>query len=453
MADWLPNALRYVEQWLDFQMRLSGEPGCAVAVMHGAALTFERAFGKADLSNGATLTPRHRFRVASHSKAFTAAAIMLLVEQERLRLDDKVGQYVSDLPAPLASVKISQLLSHSAGIMRDGADCRHWDDLRPFPGQAALRRELSLPLVLDPGERLKYSNLGFGLLGMMIAAVTGDAFGAWIVREVVDKAGLAETAPDLPALNAEPMAAGHTGKLPLGRRVIPGRNPTNALAAATGFVATASDLARFFSQLDPAAPHSILSPASRREMTRRHWKSLHSEAEYYYGFGVFSGSVQGHEVFGHSGGFQGFRSCCYVVPEWGVTVAVIVNAIDGAAGDWIDGILHIFDRFAKAGAPEAGIADWYGRWWNLWGALDLVPMGNKVLIASPDSLSPFSDAAEITISSSHSGRITQANGFGSYGEAVERIIGPDGDSVTLLLAGDMLLPEAAYVDQHAAAGS
>jgi D-alanyl-D-alanine carboxypeptidase len=405
------------------------------------------------LSTGAALTPRHRFRVASHSKAFTAAAIMLLVEQERLRLDDKVGQYVSDLPAPLAEVKISQLLSHSAGIMRDGTDCRHWDDLRPFPDEAALRRELSLPLVLDPGERLKYSNLGFGLLGMVIAAVTSDAFGTWIAREVVGKAGLTETAPDLPALNAEPMAAGHTGKLPLGRRVIPGLNATNVLAAATGFVATASDLARFFGQLDPAAPRSILSPASRREMTRRHWKSLHSETEHYYGFGIVSGSVRDHEFFGHSGGFQGFQSCCYVMPEWGVTVAVIVNAIDGAASDWIDGVLHIFDRFAKAGAPDAGIADWSGRWWNLWGALDLVPMGDKVLVASPDSLSPFSDAAEIMVASPSNGRITRANGFGSYGEAVERITGADGEPATLLLAGEVLLPEAAFVGRHAAAGS
>jgi D-alanyl-D-alanine carboxypeptidase len=450
MPDWLPHALRYIDQWLDYQMRASEQPGCAIAIAHGQKIVFEQAYGNADLAAGELLTPRHRFRIASHSKSFTAAAIMLLREQNRLRLDDAVGSHVPNLPAPLAIATIGQLLSHSAGVIRDGADCTHWDDLRPFPDEAALRQELSRPLVLDPGERLKYSNIGFGLLGIVINAVTGEPYESWIAREVVAKAGLLETAPDLPAENAEPFASGHTGRLPLGRRVIAGRTPTNALVAATGFVSTAGDLARFYAQLDPAAPHSILSAASRREMTRRHWKSLHSTTDYYYGLGIISGSMADHDYFGHSGGFYGFRSHTSVMPDMNFTVSIILNAVDGPADDWVDGVVHSLDRFAKAGPPKAEVMDWQGRWWNPWGALDLVPLGDTVMVASPESITPFTDATEIAVSAPGIGRIKAASAFGSYGEPVFLMFSADGKPATLSLAGEQYLPETAFVAQNTA---
>ena len=81
--------------------------------------------------------------------------------------------------------------------------------------------------------------------------------------------------------------SGHSGKLPLGRRVvIPGQNPTRALAAAAGFVSTARDLTRFFAGLDPAARRSVLSVASRREMTRPQWRDAHSSVDMRYGLGL-----------------------------------------------------------------------------------------------------------------------------------------------------------------------
>ncbi|WP_428395435.1 serine hydrolase domain-containing protein [Lichenicoccus sp.] len=446
MNAWLAPALDYVEDWLGFQMRLSGEPGCAIAVAHAGRVLFERAFGMADLAHATPLTPRHRFRVASHSKSFTAAALMALVQAGRLRLDDPVGAHVAGLPDPLASARIGQLLSHSAGLMRDGTECGHWNDQKPFPDAAGLRHQLSQALVLCPGERFKYSNLGFGLLGLVLEAVTGEAFAPWLQRELLDPAGLHETAPDMPAGAAEPLATGHTGKLPVGRMAIAGRNPTGALAAATGFVATTGDLARFFASLDAAAAESPLSIASRREMTRPHWKSPYSEADVQYGLGIITGTAHGHAWFGHSGAFQGCQSRTCVVPDWSLSVALVINAIDGPANGWVDGVLHILDRFAKAGPPAPDLASWRGRWWSLWGAFDLVPIGDRVLVASPDTTTPFTDASEIEVIDTTHGRITQAHGFASHGEPVERTLDSEGSAVRLRLAGEDSLPEAAFVN-------
>jgi len=73
MGKWLKAALDYIPQWVEFQMRQHEQPGCVIAVAHKGRIVLEEAFGHADLVKGTPLTPRHRFRVASHSKSFTAA--------------------------------------------------------------------------------------------------------------------------------------------------------------------------------------------------------------------------------------------------------------------------------------------------------------------------------------------------------------------------------------------
>src|SRR5947208_16064223 len=135
MDAWLAAALDYLPRWLEFQLRHAEQPGCVVAAAAGGEIGLEEAFGLANLDSGEKLTPRHRFRVASHSKSFTAAAIMKLREAGRLTLDDRAGQYVDALHPAVAEVTIAQLLSHSAGLVRDGADASYFSDRRPFPNE------------------------------------------------------------------------------------------------------------------------------------------------------------------------------------------------------------------------------------------------------------------------------------------------------------------------------
>jgi D-alanyl-D-alanine carboxypeptidase len=180
--------------------------------------------------------------------------------------------------------------------------------------------------------------------------VTGERYGDWIKRAIVEPAGLRETDADMPIAGNVLRARGHGTKLPAGRRVvIPGTNPTHALAAATGFVSTARDLARFFAQLDPAARRSVLTPASRREMIRRQWRSPHSSLERHYGLGIISGRIGDWDWFGHSGGFQGFITRTAVLPAQELTVSVLTNAVDGLAHPWLDGVAHILQAFATHG--------------------------------------------------------------------------------------------------------
>lgn len=435
MTEWLNAALGYAGRWIDYQMRLTEQPGCVVAVAQKGEVILNRAFGTSDLRTGEVLTPDHRFRVASHSKTFTATGIMKLQEAGRLHLDDRIGQYVQGLDATFAETTISQLLSHAGGVMRDGRQSSHWQVTAAFFDDRALREELALPLIIDANTRFKYSNLGFGLLGLAIEAITGEPYVDWISREVVGASGLTQTTPDMPAAEGTPLAFGHSGRLPFGRGAINGHQSTSALAAATGFVSTAGDLARFFASLDPAAEKSILSPASRREMTRRHWQVPHSSEPRYYGLGTMLMEAGGRALIGHGGSFPGFISRSVTIPDWGISLSVVTNSVDGPANAWLEGIVSIMDRFSKQGAPTARVADWASRWWSLWTAIDLVPMGDKVMVANPTGLKPFLDEAELEITGPAEGRIVLANGFGSHGEPVTRSFDASGKADRLFLGG------------------
>ena len=442
MEPWLPYAMNYISDWIAFQMRISQLPGCMIAITYRGKVVFEAAFGTANLDTGEKLTPRHRFRIASHSKSFTAAGIMKLRERRKLRLDDLVGNYVKGLHPRIAEATLAQLLSHSAGLTRDGADGGQFADRRDYLHAKELLADLQQPPVIEASSRLKYSNHGFGLLGLVIEAITGEPYRDWIAREIVAGTGLRETTPDMLPTKGVAFARGHTPKLPLDRRlVIPGDNSAHAMAAAAGFVSTAADVARFFAQLAPNAKQSILSAASRREMTRKHWRNPHASLEGYYGLGTMSGSTGGWDWFGHTGGFQGYISRTSVIPARELAISVLTNSTDGWAGVWLDGVTHILRAFAARGAPDRRVRDWTGRWWSQWGAVDLVPMGKVVIAAVPGAINPFMDASEIEVSGRDTGRIAVAAGYGSHGEPVRRVRNTAGKVTDLWLAGSNLKPE------------
>jgi len=441
MDRWLRSALDYIPRWIEFQMQISEQPGCIVAIAHRGALVLERAFGSANLATGETLTPRHRFRVASHSKSFTAAGILKLREQGELKLDDQAGQFVDDLHAGVSRATIAQLLSHGAGLVRDGSDAGQFLDRRPFVSARELRADLKMPPAIEPNTRFKYSNHGYGLLGLIIEAVTGEPYRTWIKREIVDPIGLNETTPDMPLPRQVPFASGHSGRVLLGRRlIIPGKFETHAIGPAAGFVSTAADLARYFAQLSPKARKSVLSVASRRDMVRHQWRNPHSSVEQYYGLGTISGSLDGWDWFGHSGGLQGYISRTCVLPKQELAISVLTNAIDGWAALWVDGSIHILQAYAQNGPPAGKVKDWSGRWWTLWGALDLLPMGNKILATAPGVLNPLLDAVEIEITGRNTGRVALANGYGSHGEPVRCVRAQSGKIVEIWLGATKLLP-------------
>src|SRR5262249_43722844 len=153
------------------QIAYRGLPGIAVGVVNDQDLVWATGFGFADLKAKVPMTAATRFRMASHSKLFTAIAIMQLREDGKLRLDDPVDKYLPWFKARPAgdddgTVTIEQLLSHSSGLQREAGD--HWVSYN-FPTEDELRRLYSSrQAAFAPSVRWKYSNLAYSIAGLVI---------------------------------------------------------------------------------------------------------------------------------------------------------------------------------------------------------------------------------------------------------------------------------------------
>ena len=253
--DQLKELVPYLSRWLATQVEVQQVPGAQVAVRLGGELVLSEAYGEADQATGEVLTTDHLFRVASHSKTFTAVAVMQLVEAGRLRLDDTVADLLDDYAdTPLAGATVRELLSHTAGAIRDGVDADFWQLDKSFPDAEALRAIVAEHgATYQPQEHFKYSNIGYGVLGAIIERLTGVDYVSHMTSAVLEPLGLEKTGPELAEAREEGsprLVTGHSR--PHGRsrsRVTVGNPTTGALAAATGFVSTAEELSYFFASL------------------------------------------------------------------------------------------------------------------------------------------------------------------------------------------------------------
>jgi D-alanyl-D-alanine carboxypeptidase len=428
-------AAPYLESWLDHQRRRLRVPGVQAAVRVGEQLVLDTALGVADLTTGEPLTAGHLFRIASHSKTFTATAVLQLVEAGRLRLDDPVAQWVpATAGTALAAVTVRELLGHQGGVIRDGADNDFWQLLHPFPDEAGL---LGIATAGDaapfgPNEHFKYSNVGYSLLGLVVEAVTGTGYAAHVQAAVVDRLELADTGPEWDPARAGQYAAGHTGLLDGddGRETIP-HVDTRAMAAATGFFSTARDLTRY------GAAHftgdgTLLGEPSKRLMRRRESEiSAHGQEPRYYGLGLDLRTLGERRLIGHSGGYPGHITRTWVDPEGQVAVSVLTNAIDGPADALARGLFALLDLALAApedaGRPPAAQLQRYtGRFANLWGVTDVALLGGRLLLLHPSAPEPAEEYSELTVEDADTLRLESVPGFGSAGEPVRYEWAADG---------------------------
>jgi D-alanyl-D-alanine carboxypeptidase len=448
-----------LESWLDHQRRRARVPGVQAAVRVGGRLVLDTALGVADLDTGEPLTAGHLFRIASHSKTFTATAVLQLVEAGRLRLDDPVASWVPPLAGtPLAAVTVRELLGHQGGVVRDGADNDFWQLLQPFPDEAGLLGIATAgdAATFDRNEHFKYSNVGYSLLGLVIEAVTGTPYGAHVRAAVLERLGLADTGPEWDPGRAGEYAAGHTGLLDGEdtRLTIP-HVDTAAMAAATGFYATARDLTRY-GVAHTTGDESLLSEASKRLMRRPESEiRAHGAEPRYYGLGLDLRTVGERRLIGHSGGYPGHITRTWLDPEAQVVVSVLTNAIDGPADVLARGLFALLDLALAApeddGRPPAEELQRYtGRFANLWGVTDVVLLGGRLVLLHPSAPEPAEEYSELTVTGPDTLRLERVPGFGSAGETVRYERDVDGTVRSVRAGGITSWPLADFRARRAA---
>jgi CubicO group peptidase (beta-lactamase class C family) len=414
-------AAPYLDSWLGFRQRLLRVPGVQAALAVDGEVVLSTAHGFADVENQVALTPEHLFRVASHSKMFTATSILQLAESGKLRIDDTVAEHLPWLQgSDVAGRTLRELLCHGSGIIRDGHNSNHWQLSQPFLDHEGLRRvALDDAAVLNANERFKYSNITYSLLGEVVAAVSGIPYNDYVSRNVVDRLGLKDTAPELLPERADDYALGYSALGYADRRLPIDHVDTAAMSAATGFTSTAADLVRFVSA-QRFGDDRLLSDDSKRRMQHAEWPT--GGKDRWYGLGVDIEETNGHRTIGHGGGYPGHITGTRVDPVSGVAVSILTNAIDGPARGLVAGALALIDLAAgdrgEGEKVDAAAEKFCGRFANLWGVADVVRLGDQLVMLSPESDAPAEDVIRLTVAGDDRLIVNTDNGLGSPGEAM-----------------------------------
>ena len=470
-------AAPYLEHWLEVQRRRARVPAVQAAVRVGGDLVLSVALGSADLAADEPLTTGHRFRVASHSKTFTATLVLQLLEAGALRLDDPLARWVpriAETAPALGGVTVRALLGHQGGVVRDGADSDHWQLAHPFPADLdGLLGLASDGAVMGSDEHFKYSNVAYGLLGAVVEAAGGASWAEQLGERITGPLGMTSTLPDLDegSVGTDGRAAGHaTGYAALlddevERLPVPAV-PTGALAAATGVSSTAEDLTAWMSAHARGAS-SVLGARSLRLAQREESRlRAHDEAVRRWGLGFEIDEVGGRTVVGHSGGFPGYVTRTWLDPEAEIAVSVLTSANGSPAGALAAGLLRLVDvalagpdgrvdgadparSGAEAGGDGTGLERWTGRFANLWGRTDVALLGGRLVLLSPAVPDPGEGWLEL-VPEGDTLRSEAVDGTGPVGEAVQYAWAEDGSPASVRVGGMTAWPVEDFRARRAA---
>lgn len=405
------HTLDFIDSWLELTTKWEETTGLAVAIMHKSKVVFDKTYGSQQL------TKQHAYRVASQSKVFTAVAIMQLQEKDKLRIDNAIVRYLPWLKdhkdKRWSTVTIRQLLSHSAGVMRDGESFGFWSLQSPFPAKEELKKEiLEHDLVLEPNTQLKYSNFGYGLLGLIVEAVSQQTYGEYVKSHIIDVLKLKNTRTDVSEDLL--MAIGYSRRNLSRKRFAFPQIPTGALMAAAGFCSTPFDMCMFFDALKVGSG-KLLSDASKREMQHKQWDVKKEDDS--YGLGLDIAERHGFQLVGHSGGFPGFSSRTWLDSSNDIIVSIATTEHGTWTGPITASIFGIFKEFGDE-EPKKELLKYEGRFVSLHEPTEIVAHAGGLIRIYPNGWWPIDDVDKLKIIDGMTLQVYDISGFDEEQEKI-----------------------------------
>ncbi|MFD3871213.1 serine hydrolase domain-containing protein [Streptomyces sp. NPDC058623] len=295
-------------------------PGVMVALSAPGKGEYVRSFGVADKATRAPMTTDLNMRIGSETKTFTVTALLQLVDQGRVGLDDHIGTYVAGVPNG-DRITLRELAGMRSGLFNYSEDEDFFkalttDPRRQFTPQELLGYSFRHPVVFQPGARFQYCNTNLILLGLVIEKVTGRPLAEYVNQGVVAEAGLKRTLFPVGAEFPTPHAQGYTDQTATGGTAnATDWNPSWGWAAG----AMISDLADMRSWAKTLATGNLLTPATQAE--RLKVTPAGDLPDTGYGLGIFN--VDGW--IGHNGSLPGYESLTVYLPEARATLVVLLN--------------------------------------------------------------------------------------------------------------------------------
>lgn len=293
-------------------------PGASVLVIHDGLPVVRRSYGMADLESKVPATPSTNFRLASMSKQFTAAAILLLLEEGKLTLDDPLRKWLPSLPEAVDQVRIRHLLTHTSGLI-DYEDLIPPDTTQQVHDADVLRLlETQQHLYFPAGSAYRYSDTGYSLLSLIVARVSGQDFASFLRERIFKPLKMQDTVAFEKGISeVAHRAFGYS--LQQGRWQRTDQSLTSAVLGDGGIYSSIEDLAKWDAALydgrllKPATLQMAFAPATQTD-----------EAKVQYGFGW---RISGESLW-HSGETMGFRNVIVRFPKRRLSVIILSNRND-----------------------------------------------------------------------------------------------------------------------------
>jgi CubicO group peptidase (beta-lactamase class C family) len=291
-----------IDEVVEREMREQHIPGVSLAVIRDGQIALAKGYGLANVELNVPVKPETVFQSGSIGKQFTAAAVMTLVEEGKLSLDDPLTKFFPDAPKSWRAVTVRHVLTHTAG-MTDYPD--DFDLRRDYTEDEMLKIVEKIPLAYKPGERWSYSNLGYVTLGILIHKITGKFYGDVLRERIFGPLGMT-TARIISEADIVPNRAA-------GYRLVNGELKNQEWVSPV--VNTTADGSLYLTVLDMAKWDAALygEKVLKRSSLDAIWTPvrLASGRAHPYGFGWRTSRARGHRVVYHGGAWQGFE--CFIV--------------------------------------------------------------------------------------------------------------------------------------------
>ena len=323
-----------VDAYIKSEMQAQQIPGLSLAVIKDGRLVLAKGYGLANVEHQVPVKPETIFQSGSMGKQFTATAVMMLVEEGKLSLDDQITKYFPDGPEAWRNITVRHLLTHTSGMTDYPQD---FDMRRDYTEDELLQRIKPVPLAFQPGEKWSYSNLAYVMLGILIHKVSGEFYGDFL-QERIFKPLEMSTARVISEADIVPnRAAGYrlvNGQLKNQNWVSPSLNTT----ADGALYLTIYDMAKWDAAL---YTEKLLKKSSLEQM----WTpvKLNDGKTHPYGFGWALGEVRGHRIVEHGGAWQGFKSQISRYPDDKLTVVLFANQARTNQAKIAHGVAAIFN--------------------------------------------------------------------------------------------------------------
>jgi CubicO group peptidase (beta-lactamase class C family) len=327
-----------VDEYIQQRMRELPIPGLSVAVVKDGKVVLAKGYGAANLETGTPATAETEYRIASISKQFIAAAVLLLVQDGRMGLDDKAAKYLDGAPESWSQITIRQLLTHTSGIPRDPTD---YHPYREQPITEVIQSGYALPLSFPPGEKWLYSNVGYYVLAEVISKVSGTPWDAFIAERIFGPAQMKSTHLGAAAEIVPHRASGYQWT---NNAVVNAENWI-AVRPSSAFLSNVLDLAKWDVFLESSG---LLNDASRKTMWSQ--ATLNDKTPVDYGSGWYVDSFLGRKRIHHDGQYPGFRSDYERFEDDKLSVIVLANSDQVNVAPIAMKIAGIYET--KLSAPE-----------------------------------------------------------------------------------------------------